>query len=134
MIRDLNNYINSLWDWDFASQALPGKAAISDVDGYVERGGYMLLLEGKYPGAPVPKGQEIAFKNLTASGMVTVICLWGTDSQPQQMQIRTDGRPGERGPVTQETVVQTVSAWYRWASHQPRPKLQGQQQPFTLKV
>jgi len=48
--------------WD---DCFPGKIGMSDIDGIVERNGYILILEWKKPQQDIPKGQRLLFEAFT---------------------------------------------------------------------
>lgn len=121
MINRLDRYIAGLWNWDSISEVLPGRARIGDIDGCVERRGRLLMLETKAPGAEIPKGQEIMFRNLARSGIVSTIVLWGRDGQAEEMMIYWKDKIYPKRPADIDDVRNAVSKWYAWASKQPLP-------------
>lgn len=88
MIRDPERFVAGLWDWT-CLQGCFGDTKIepTDLEGFVERKGQFLILETKAPGATVPKGQEIMFKNFAASGIGTVMILWGHRNAPEKIRV-----------------------------------------------
>lgn len=55
---------------------------VADIDGVVERHGWVLVLEHKGFGVPLKKGQEITYRALAAQGNAVIIfdstiALWG---------------------------------------------------------
>ena len=122
MIRDLNKYIEGLWNWDEVSEVLPGRARIGDIDGALERRGKLLMLETKRPGVEIPKGQAIMFDNLRKTGIVSTIVIWGPTDSPQSMQIFAPDRVHPKRPATIDDVRQAVAQWFAWASKQPKPE------------
>lgn len=47
-IRDINHFINALWDWGFLDGCFgDSKSRVGDIDGIVGHCGEILLLEGK---------------------------------------------------------------------------------------
>ena len=97
-IRNVASYIDNLWDWSLFNDCLPGNIRIGDVDGAVEIGGHLLLLEGGNDGKngrprkPLNQGQTIMFNRITPRPKsVTVHVHWGTPHS---------------GPVTEAMIYQ----------------------------
>jgi hypothetical protein len=115
-IRDIDKFVDSLQDWAILDGCF-GQTRIrpSDIDGFVERRGSCLFLEGKGHGVPLPKGQAIAFSTLAKQGN-TVIVFWGKDRDISRMQVITKFDPGTAEPSSIEELRSAVKAWYEKAN------------------
>jgi hypothetical protein len=87
-IRDPHAYVRSLWNWACLRGCFPRSIEPTDIDGFVEIGGYFLVLESKGPGKPLEEGQRKAFErmmrwNHTVPGLFTVIVFWGDPAVPR---------------------------------------------------
>lgn len=58
-------------------ECLPGRIGFTDIDGIVEINGACLIMEWKGAGVPVPVGQQIMFKQITATPLFTIIVVEG---------------------------------------------------------
>ena len=69
------------FDWDFLTPAF-GSTNIQpmDIDYFVERNGWFLVIETKGRGVKVPLGQQIALENLVRRGHFIVLIVWGKRS------------------------------------------------------
>ena len=75
-----------IWDWQPFDDCFGGKIRMGDIDGMVERNGYILLVETKHTGSEIPFGQMIMFNQLSKLPNFTVILIWGEINKPQQLQ------------------------------------------------
>ena len=118
-IRSMENCINSIWDWGFLSDCLPGKMLPSDIDGIIERNGRFFVIETKSEHVErIPKGQYITLKRLQDTGLFTVIILYG-DKTPTAMDVwyPKDELFGTWGQVTGkkscgEEELKTLIRWW----------------------
>jgi len=81
-IRNPKAFLDSIWDWAPLKGCLPRGIEPTDIDGWIEVGGYFLVLEGKAPGVPIPTGQAAAFArmvrwNKIVPQLFTIIVIWG---------------------------------------------------------
>ncbi len=91
------------------------------MDGWTERAGHLLMLEVKSPGATIPLGQDIGFRNLSQAGTATVIVLWGNDDTYTKMRIYTaQGKYKEEDNIDNDRVVAVIQSWERWALRNPK--------------
>lgn len=58
---------------------LPNKVGASDLDGCIERNGWLCIIETKSPGAETPLGQDIMFKNFTKRSENSIVFVVYTD-------------------------------------------------------
>ncbi len=86
-INDPKKFVAGLWDWGCLDSCFPGRMKVTDIDGFLERNSKFLVLETKGKGVPVPKGQEIMFKNMQKTGLFTVVIVWGEPGSPSEMQV-----------------------------------------------
>jgi hypothetical protein len=82
MIENPQVYLRSLWNWKPLRSCFPRGIEPTDIDGWVEVGGYFLVLEGKAPNVPLKAGQRILFErmqrwNEIVPGLFTMIVIWG---------------------------------------------------------
>lgn len=111
-IRNIDNFVNSLWDWGFLDDCFDGtKIKVTDLDGIVERHGHVLILETKSPGAPIPRGQQILFNHLITESRFTVLIIWGEANKPVEAQVW--GRA--KTPADEKRIKDFVSNWYKRA-------------------
>jgi hypothetical protein len=81
-------------DWSFTKGAFKNENIVpSDMDGWVEINGNLLMIEWKRTGAELPLGQAIAFEKLTRKGQITVIVVYGNPqtSVPESLTVYKNG-------------------------------------------
>ena len=99
-IRNVENFLNSVWDWGFTNDCFPYGMRISDVDGIFERYGYFLVLETKHPKAEIPGGQRFMHEQLVRTGLFTVIYIWGENEQSiESIEVISPKNWGKRGGI-----------------------------------
>lgn len=81
-IENPNAFLASIWDWKPLRGCFPRGIEPTDLDGWVEVGGYFFVLEGKAPDVPLKEGQRLAFErmhrwNQTVPGLFTIVVIWG---------------------------------------------------------
>lgn len=115
-IRNIDKFVDSIQDWAILDGCF-GQTRIrpSDIDGFVERRGSCLFLEGKGEGVPMPTGQAIAFSTLAKQGN-TVIVFWGKDHGISRMRVITKDNPGVVKPCTLQDLRNAVKSWYEKAN------------------
>lgn len=102
---------------------------LSDFDGVVERKGYLLILEWKEEGTPIPLGQRIMFENITRLvhpednvPACRVLVVWHTKGKPAevcQYAAYTEGRLSFQPTSASITLVwETCFKWF--AQIEPR--------------
>lgn len=131
-LTNKSTYVRNLWNWDFLSEVLPGKIAISDLDGFCEINGQFLYIEAKSPGKQVPQGQVIAFNHLIEAEHNQVLILWG-DANDLMIPDPTAACvwPGATVPCTLTDVRTWVWAWARFAGHhKPTRRLAVKERPW----
>lgn len=113
-IRNPNAYLKSIWDWAPLRGCCPRGIEPTDIDGWIELGGYFLVLEGKANGVPIPVGQLRMFErmqrwNAIVPGLFTIIVIWGdaASSRVDAVQFWPD-RPI---CVGWESLISYVTAW-----------------------
>lgn len=80
-IRDPKACNDGRWDWEFLNECFaPTKIRLSDIDGFVERNGHVLILEGKRPNAPIDSGSGQAFSTFIDLGVDDVLIVRGDPS------------------------------------------------------
>jgi hypothetical protein len=120
-IRNLDNYVNSLWDWGFLDECFGGtRIKVTDMDGLVERNHHYLMIEAKGPGVEIPKGQRILFDNLHADfgDRFHILVVWGEPNKPEAYQIW--GHSRHQADIA--TIQMIVRRWFAFANRQPRNK------------
>ena len=98
------------------AECLPGKIAMTDVDGLTEVCGNLLYIEWKdHPGLSL--GQRILFERMTALCPATVIIVEG-DAEEMTVSsicIVWNGTIGSREEADLEDLKNTIRAWSDWA-------------------
>lgn len=118
-IHSAQAFVAGLWDWACLDGCFgQTRIAVSDMDGYIERNGKLLMLETKQAGVTIPLGQKIAFQNLARTGIVTTFVVWGASGRPEQVQAFYSERPLGSAVVTcdMDKLRRLVSTWYQEAS------------------
>lgn len=122
-------YNDGFWDWAILDGCFGAtKIAPTDIDGCVERGGHILIIETKKPGAKIKDGQLYTFEAMVATGVITVFVVWGTKNHPVQMQEFHLAKSGKEvtpiGPydANLDKFRERVSAWYQMADNHRRDK------------
>jgi len=110
-INSPEEYVKNLWDWRILDGCFgDSKISVSDIDGFVERNGKILILETKAPGVKIPTGQNIAFNSFVRQG-ITVFLIWGYPGNPERMSIW----PRNSTPCNLDIVRNFVKRWFYWA-------------------
>lgn len=119
-IQNPQKFCAGLWDWALLDGCF-GESKISptDIDGFVERNGHVLILETKAPEASIPRGQEIMFVNLTKYNAATVLVIWGNTNNPQMMQRWEHGYATRKIEADTGTLRNAVVYWYKRANQGP---------------
>jgi hypothetical protein len=115
-IRNETAYTNSFWDWSGYDSCF-GRTGIkiSDIDGIVERKGWFLLIETKYPGAEIPTGQRRLHDALIANGRFTVMVIWGEKNNPRDVLIRQSDGVETRRKTSTEDIHRAIARWFEYA-------------------
>ena len=108
-------FMDGIWDWAILQDCFgDSKIEPTDIDGFVERKGYFLVLETKRPDVPVKQGQRITFHALKDTGLFTIIIIWGKKNNPTFMEVLYP--PPKlcvpRMPCTLTDLRNVVSRWY----------------------
>ena len=115
-IRNIDKFVESIQDWAILDGCFGStKIKPSDIDGFVERCGVCLFLEGKGTEAHLTEGQAIAYRTLARQGN-TVIVFWGRDRNISRMRVITPSDLGVVKPATLDDLRQVVSRWYAEAN------------------
>lgn len=121
-IRNLKNYVASLWPHSLWNDCLGNGIKFSDLDGIVERNGKFLIIEGKGFDSsdkpiPIPTGQRRMFNNLAMLGCFTIIILWGhKPGIPEKYQFLWGQNGRIRASQIREcnldTIKTHIATWY----------------------
>lgn len=105
-------WLKTMPDWGFLDDCFPGRIRMGDMDGVVERHGFLFLAEWKGPGVPLPKGQQIMFSNLCRRGNTIAVC-WGdvTAMAPEKVRLFHDSKDSEIGSPTQDKLREIARRW-----------------------
>mgnify|MGYP001582758060 CR=1 FL=1 len=106
---------------DQLARFLPGSCQFGDIDACAEVNGRELRIEWKSAPGPLPKGQEIAFRRLSASSIVTVLCVAG-DAETMNVShvgIWHLGRWTPWGQCDFAGLGRRIERWGAWAKRQP---------------
>jgi len=102
------------------ADCLPGKIAMTDVDGIVEIGGNMLLLEWK-DHQELSTGQRLLFKRMTRSSPATVLIVEG-DAEfmtVDSVRIVWNGTIEQPQYLDLEGLRKMIRQWAVWATKSP---------------
>lgn len=116
-LRNVDTFLSKTPDWSWLNGIFTNKKIkVGDMDGWTERAGHLLMLEVKSPGASIPLGQDIGFRNLSQSGTATIIVLWGNNDEYTKMRVYTaNGKYKAYDDIDNEFVVNVLQQWERWA-------------------
>jgi len=125
-LRNKEKAAESIWDWDFLNSSFNGKMHMSDIDGVLERKGFLLFIETKNPRAKgMSTGQRWMYESMAKNGCNTVIIVWGENNQPdtiEAIEILTPVVWGEKShsfnttgkiKATREDLQKACSNWYK---------------------
>lgn len=116
-IRDPKRFMAGMWDYAIFDGCFgDSKVAMADIDGIVERRGKFLVLETKAPGAPIPYGQLLTIKALSATRVFTVIVAWGETNSPQAAQVYAADGVSPVFACDIAKLRRIVATWFRLAS------------------
>jgi hypothetical protein len=119
-IRDIDRYVNNLWDWGFLDDCFGGtRIRVTDLDGIVERNGHFLVLECKSHDAQIPRGQAIMFEKMAATQLFTIFVIWGEQNRPERMRIIGKNGTKDYAQVDIEDVRKFTHRWYSVVSDIP---------------
>lgn len=122
-LKSIENFKKSFWDWSLFNDCFGDtKIRISDVDGIAERNGQILFIEAKSHGAVIPTGQKLLHKALLATGVVTLLYIWGNPNETASLvEIHhRDGRTTVRKNVTIQQLQGLISKWFEFANAMPK--------------
>lgn len=112
-IRDKAKFADALWDWCILDGCF-GDTRIrpTDIDGFVERRGHFLTLEGKPYGADIPRGQLITLEAVANTGTHSVIVAFGKPGVPKRLRWISKGND-----ITIDGDVDRLRSWVKhWFS------------------
>ena len=114
-IHDAELYMAGIWDWAILDGCF-GETNIkpTDIDGLVERNGKFLILETKQPGAQIPTGQHIMFRNFIKRQGDAVLVIWGKKNEPEAAQLYSGQFPDGKyiKSITSESLRKFVATWF----------------------
>lgn len=120
-IRNIQDYMNNLWDWTFLNDCFAGtRIKVGDGDGIVERNGSILLIETKSPGEVIPIGQAILFDAFVSKSDCFVLVIWGKPGKPTAIQFWKYQKKPIPADITR--VKERVEGWFKWANSKKQPK------------
>lgn len=116
-VRNQQKFFDEHWDWGFlkAKGCFGGtKIEPTDIDGLTERKGHFLFIECKSPGVPLNLGQTILHKALIATGVFTVIRLWGHARTLNVTEIEVLSPFGniEKREATTDFLIRVCYRWF----------------------
>lgn len=103
------------------AEDLPGKIAVSDVDGVVEIAGHFLFLEFKSH-TDIPRGQSLLFKRLTKLSRKVAVLVIVADAETMICHERCVFYDGKQEPWQScdlQDVKEMLRDWVEWV-HQPK--------------
>ena len=130
-IQDAERFVAGLWDWAILEGCFGNtKIMPTDIDGFVERNGYFLLLETKAPKVELKQGQVMAFERLSRTRVVTVMILWGRTNVPEEVQVFGWNATSIKMPCNLDKMRYLVKKWFDYSDkRKPITILE----PFILK-
>jgi hypothetical protein len=121
-IRNMQAYDRGIWDWAILDGCFDNpNATPTDVDALMERRGNFCFIETKQPGAPVPKGQQIALDQLAKHGN-TVMIVHGSDTEVVGLKKMTYAGTQEYENVNRNTFRGAMAGWWKFANEPPSPE------------
>lgn len=118
-INNPAKFMEGIWDWKILNGCFdPTRITPTDIDGCVERNGHILVIEAKSPGVEIPTGQEIMFKNMTKTGKISVMVVWGETNKPEEMKLFSPFGEEEKKKVDISGFRERVTSWFKWADKQ----------------
>ena len=99
------------------ADCFPGRINFGDVDGIVEINGNGLMLEWKTGSGNIPTGQKIMYEKLTATSLITVICVVG-NAETMECEKYCLFFSGKQKPFKScdiESVKKVIIRWVTWA-------------------
>lgn len=133
MIEDWQNYADHAWSWSWLPRVFPSSQRVrpADMDGWVEQGGIILMLDGKVSGGGFPTPNQGLTKAVRSAGNITALMLrtshelWDIERHlPKELTHYYLLRGPWPAPAWQwerwspcdlETAVAIVSSWAAWA-------------------
>lgn len=112
---------NSFWDWTPLNECFRGtNIRVTDIDGFVERNGRFLVIETKKPGDEIPQGQGLTFAALAATGLFTIVIIWGKHNAPEEIGVITrDVKKNRHYKQASMMLLQKiVTEWFAFADNQ----------------
>ncbi len=103
------------------SECFPGKINFGDIDGIVEINGIGLMLEWKGPNGSLRTAQEIMYKRLTKTGLLSVLVVIG-DAEKMTTEKYCwfyRGKQSTWKPGNIEKVKEQMRSWANWARGLP---------------
>jgi hypothetical protein len=113
----------SSWDWSFLDAECwkPTRIEVSDIDGFIERNGHFLVLEGERQ-RELSTAKRIAYDAMIRTGLFHVLVMWGDCSTGRIDRLLWRGPSGDK-EYTADCVAAAVKLcrrWFLWATEQRR--------------
>ena len=128
MITDAEAYARNAWCWKSLEDALPGKCAVTDIDGAIERGGHLFILEGKNITKcksfdQIGYGQQRTFKTFVMHGFHVLFLYGFPPNKPLYYQLWQPYQP-QPGELTkcedgEVDIMSIVQQWFETATDDP---------------
>jgi hypothetical protein len=127
-IRSVEDYMAQLWSFGMFKGCFdPTKRRPSDIDGIVDAGGHLLVLEGKdEEDSGLDEGQGTLFRNLRFPRSIASLIWWGNPPSGPINRMRYDppvpllvpqrGTVGTVQPASLADLRAAVHEWHRWAA------------------
>ncbi|MEX0718039.1 MAG: hypothetical protein WD066_15705 [Planctomycetaceae bacterium] len=103
------------------ASSLPRKIGFSDVDGIVELGGNLLVLEWK-ENRFIPRGQRLLYERWTRFGPATVLLVVGDaeSMSVEELAVVHSGCIEDWQPATLDMLQEEIREWADWAQRNPQ--------------
>jgi hypothetical protein len=124
MINNKQAFMSGVWDYDFINECLPGRIAVSDIDGSLERKGNFLFIETKAEDASIPYGQYRLYEQLCYTGVGAVLFVYGDTDNPAYYQKMIMDKHGavnlsNKKGTNRKHFAKLIRSWYDWANKNP---------------
>lgn len=113
-------YITGLPDWTELIERLPRRIRPTDIDGMIEIGGQVLILEEKCKGKGPDEGQRRAFLTLASVPTITVVLFRPGESMDLEVLVFYGTPPQGWKPCSRESFYRAIEGWAMRADAEDR--------------
>lgn len=116
-VKDVDLHLR---DFQWVNQHLPGKVGMMDIDGALERNGWVLHVEMKPGAAPLPLGQRLTFKTYVRLGIDVWVVWTKSRTLVEVGRMDANGELGEVKRMKVDTLARRIREWFDFADQHPR--------------